>query len=829
MRRGMTAKRLGGRIALCAIGACLVVPAAATAGTAQGPAGLVKPLVGTEVGAPEFGTGGGGGNTFPGATMPFGMLGWSPDTEPALLNRPGGYSYDDHLIRGFSLKHVSGAGCSIYQDVSLLPTTERLRDSPVAPRDSDVKRGYMGTFKHKREKATPGFYRVQLGPEDGGGGRTSVSLTATERAGVGRISFPRGGPRTVLLNAGGSSNGNSEVTVALDPTTREITGSVTSGGFCEQNNTYTLHFVARFDRAFNSFGTWRRQKLSKRSTASADELVAKQGRKPAGGQGEGLNRKGPTAQAGAFVGFRGPDRSVEVRVGISFVSVDNARENLDAEVGDRTLSEVRIAAHEAWNQTLGRVEVSGGKGGDVRRFYTALYHSLLHPSTFSDANGEYMGMDQEVHQANGFVKYSDFSGWDVYRSQIPLLAMLFPDRASDVVQSLIADATESGWLPRWSVANGHTGVSPGDPAAPTIAGAYALGARDFDQQAALQALVKGGSSTGVSPNSNYVQRPGLSEYLKLGYVPHELNTENSKASQASNYNLVWGSAASTLEYALADFAIARYAAGQCDPLAYATFAGRSANWTRLFNPNSTHIQPRLRNGAFVPVEPKSGEGFIEGSSSQYTWFVPHDVEGLVDALGGGQAAVERLDRFFSRNNAGPTKDLAFLGNEPTLGTPYLYAWLGQPHRVQILVRRALLKLYKNDPGGFPGNDDLGTMSAWYAFGALGFYPAIPGTDVLVLGSPLFHRAVLHLPGGDLTIEAPEASRDRPYVQTMRLDGVPFDRSWISYADLAGGAELDFTMAGAPNPGWASDSDDAPPSFPANTPFPDDCQPQDLGP
>jgi predicted alpha-1,2-mannosidase len=821
MRRRTTGTRLGRRIALCAVCVTLLAPAGAAAGTAQGPAGLVNPLVGTEVGAPEFGTGGGGGNTFPGASLPFGMLEWSPDTEPALLNRPGGYSYGDHLIRGFSLKHLSGAGCAVYQDVSLLPTTEQLRGSPVRPRDSDVRRDYMGTFTHRREAASPGYYRVQMAPFEGGRGRTGVALTATERAGVARIRFPRGGPKTVLLNAGGSSTGNSEVAVQLDPTTREISGSVTSGGFCEHTNTYTLHFVVRFDRGFGSFGTWRRNKLSKRSTSSADSLTAKAGGKPVG-QGEGLNRKGPTAQAGAFVGFKGADRTVEARAGISFVSVENARANLDAELGDRTLGQVRAAAHATWNDALSRIEVSGGKGGDVRRFYTALYHSLLHPSTFSDANGEYIGMDQQVHEAQGFVKYADFSGWDVYRSQIQLLAMLFPDRASDVVQSLIADWRESGWLPRWSVANGHTGVSPGDPAGPAIAGAYALGARDFDQAAALEALVKGGTSTGVSPNANYVQRPGLSEYLQLGYVPHELNTETSKGSVASNYDLVWGSAASTLEYALADFAIARYAAARCEPLTYASFAGRSANWQQVFNPNVTHVQPRLRNGAFVPVAPKSGEGFVEGSSAQYTWFVPHDVAGLIEALGGAHPAIERLDRFFSRNNAGPAKDLAFLGNEPTLGTPYLYAWLGQPHRVQELVRRAVLRLYKNDPGGFPGNDDLGTMSAWYAFAALGFYPAIPGTDVLVLGSPLFHRAVLHLPRGDVTIEAPEADRKRPYVQGLDVDGVPFDRTWLSYSQLADGAELDFALAGDPNPGWASDADDAPPSYPANTPFQGTC-------
>jgi predicted alpha-1,2-mannosidase len=815
MRREMAVTvRRGGLAALCAVCALALAPVAADA--AKGPVAHVDPFIGTEVGAPNYAHGGGGGNTFPGATVPFGMLGWSPDTIPAQRNTPGGYSYDDERMRGFSLKHASGAGCAIYQDVSVMPTTERLRGSPVRPGDSDIENRYVASFSHKREVASPGYYRVLLDP--GEPEATGVALAATARAGVGRIRFPGRGQRTVLINAGASASGNTGATVQIDPSQREITGSVASGGFCGHPNSYTLHFVIRFDRGFRSFGTWRRGDLDRGSRANTDSLdpgtVFEKDRDK--------GRKGPTAQSGAFATFGGGGRSVEARVGISFVSIENARQNLDAEVGGRALGAVRSAARDAWNATLSRIGVSGGKRSDLRRFYTSLYHALIHPSTFSDVNGQYMGMDGEVHPAEGFTKYADFSGWDVYRTQVPLLAMLFPDRASDFVKSLITDWRESGWLPRWSVANGHTGVSPGDPADPAIASAYALGARDFDQAAALEAMVRGATEVGISPSGGFVQRPGLADYLRLGYIPHELNASLSKESVESGYQRVYGSATSTLEYALADFAIARYAAARCDSQTYGTFAGRSGNWRNLFDSGSGRIQPRYSDGAFAPGAATSTDGFAEGNSAQYTWFVPHDVAGLIEALGGADAARRRLDAFHAGINAGPRKERAYLGNEHSIGTPWLYAWVGQPYRTQEIVRGALLRLYKDSPGGFPGNDDLGTMSSWYVFAALGFYPAIPGTDVLVLGSPLFRNAVLRLPAGDVTIEAPGAAQRRPYVHGLTVNGAPHDRPWLLFSDLAGGAELRFALDGKPDQAWGSNPADAPPSFGPDTPFPQPC-------
>jgi len=680
--------------------------------------------------------------------------------------------------------------------------------------DSGIQNRYVAHFSHHREAAQPGFYRVQLNPEEASIG---VSLASALRSGVGRIRFPRGKQASVLINAGASASGNSSVAVHVDPGQREITGSVTSGGFCGHANAYTLHFVVRFDRGFHSFGTWYRGTLDRGSLESTDSMDPEAVFTAERGKG----RQGPTAQSGAFASFGRGGARVEARVGISFVSVENARQNLESEVASQSLGAVRRAGEGTWNEALSRIELGGGKRSDRRRFYSALYHSLIHPSTFSDVNGQYMGMDGAVHTAEGFTKYADFSGWDVYRTQIPLLAMLFPDRASGFVQSLIADRRESGWLPRWSVANGHTGISPGDPADPAIASAYAFGAQGFDQAAALEAMVHGATQYGKSLNAGFVERPGVLDYLALGYVPHELNAPSSRASAESGYQLVYGSATSTLEYALADFAIARFAAGRCDSGTYATFAQRSANWRRVLNPATGYVQPRFSGGDFAPVPPTSQEGFAEGNSAQYSWFVPQDVAGLVEAIGGPVEATARLDRFFSQINGGPNREGAYLGNEPTLGTPWLYGWLARPYRTQEIVRRAILRLYKDDPGGFPGNDDFGTMSAWYVFAALGLYPAIPGTDVLVIGSPLFQKAVLRLPAGDVTIEAPSAARKRPYVHGLTLNGVPHDRPWLTFAELTGG-QLHFSLDRNPDQAWGSNPADAPPSFPPSEPLPASC-------
>ncbi len=794
------------RIAVFLVACCCAVPARATQYTA-----LVNPFTGTDAGGTDFGTGGGAGNTFPGAVLPFGMLAWSPDTVPGKVNAPGGYSWVDRQLRGFSLTHVSGAGCGTHQDFPILPTTVPVTKSPAVAGSYDVDPLYLPSFDHERERAAPGYYSVMLDP--GGPRAISVELSATTRTGIGRFTFPATETASVLVNAGGSSMANGLATFTIDPERQEISGTVESGQFCYHTNRYTIHFVAVFDRAFRAWGTWERQALMAGATAATDRSERPFHLRPISAAPFATSASNG-AQAGAWVTFdTRRDRTVTMRVAVSYVSVDNARDNLRREQGRRRFAELRREARRAWSAALGTVRVRGGTRADRRTFYTMLYHALLGPTVFSDANGEYLGMDGTVRSAGTQVQYTTFSGWDVYRSQIPLLAFLFPDRTSDMMQSLVRNAQESGWLPRWSVAAAHTNVMVGDPAPAMLASAHAFGATGFDRAAALAAMVQGANDPIV--RNGHVQRQGLSGYLAHGWVPHD-GTENSSGASSSMFGSpegVWGSAATTLEYASADFAIARFAAALGDSTTCRAFLSRAAGWATLFNPATGFLQPRYADGSFpTRFDPASREGFVEGNAAQYLWMVPHDVAGLSALLGGPATAAARLDDFFRFLNAGDEAPFAYLANEPCALTPWLYLWLGQPAKTQATVRRALLELFDDSPSGFAGNDDLGQMAAWYVFGALGLYPGIPGTDVLLLGSPLFRRATVRRGDAKLTIVARGAARDRPYVRRMTLDGKAHDRPWLRARELQRQSILRVGLTNTPTT-WGASPEDAPPSFP----------------
>ncbi len=784
-----------------------VVPAGHAAQLAK----LVNVFTGAEAGGGDFQTGGGAGNTFPGAVLPFGMLAWSPDTVPGTVNHPGGYSWGDQQVRGFSLTHVSGAGCGTHQDFPILPTTVPVTTSPAVAGSYDVAPAFVPSFTHDRERAEPGFYRVDLDP--GTPREIGVELAATTRAGIGRFEFPRAETASVLVNAGGSSMANGLAMFTVAPGRREITGTVESGQFCYHLNRYTIHFAAEFDRPFAAWGTWRKQALLPRGTTTADRAAMPFHLRPISAAPFATSASNG-AQAGAWVTFdtRG-DRRVLMRVAVSYVSVENALDNLRREQPAWHFGRTRRDARRAWNRALGTVRVRGGSAADRRTFYTMLYHALLGPTVFSDANGDYLGMDGAVRSAGERTRYTTFSGWDVYRSQIPLLALLAPDRASDMMQSLVRNAQESGWLPRWSIAAAHTNVMVGDPAPAMIAGAHAFGARDFDETAALAAMLKG--ATDPVLQNGHVQRQGLAGYLAHGWVPHD-GTETSSGASSSMFGTpdgVWGSAATTLEYATADFAIARFAAALGDGATCRTYLARAGGWASLFNPATGYLQPRHADGSFpAAFDPAAREGFVEGNAAQYLWMVPHDVGRLTALLGGPAAATARLDEFFRFLNAGDEEPYAYLANEPCALTPWLYAWLGQPAKTQDTVRRAMLELFDDSPAGYAGNDDLGQMSAWYVFGALGLYPAIPGTDVLAIGSPLFRRARLDWGGGTLTIVGRGARRDRPYVRRLVVDGQAHDRPWLRARDLRRDATLRFELAAAPT-AWATRPDGAPPSFP----------------
>jgi predicted alpha-1,2-mannosidase len=735
------------------------------------------------------------------------MVQWSPENTRGDASRrpaPGGYQYDARRIRGFSLTHLSGTGCrGASGDVPMLPWVGAIADSPSADSKDAT---YAVSFAHANETATPGYYQVRLASD------VNVELTATARTGAGRFTFPAGQPAALLVRASDSEVGSSDAEVTVDAATRTIRGAVTSGNFCgylhavDRRSYYTLHFVAVFDRPFARTGAWQDDKLTANATSARGGTGYGEEGIPAGGKGSGV-----------FVGFDlGDDPVVNVRVGISYVSAANAEANLGAEnAGDVGFDALRQHAHAAWNGWLSRIGIAGGTAVEQTIFYTALYHALLHPNLFSDADGEYWGFDGQAHRlASGQqAQYANFSGWDVYRSQLQLVTLLDTRVGSDVAQSLLNQATQYGgeW-DRWTHNSGPTYVMAGDPAAISVASIVAFGGTDFDVDGALASLLHAARvptahdlSDEGCPVECRGQRPSLDKVLRIHYVPTQSNS--------------WGGAGETLEDASADFALAQLAARRGDAAGHRELLQRAGWWRNVFHPQSGYVQNRNEDGTWPAGDPASDDGFAEGSSAQYTWMVPFDAAGLFAAMGGPAKALPRLDALFRHPDGswaltGCGELHAEVDNEPSIGALWLYLFGGQAHRTQETVRATMNLLWSATPYGIPGNDDLGAMSSWYVFAALGIYPGIPGRAELLLGSPFFPRAVVHRSTGKtLIITAPAAGRDVPYVQSLRVDGKPSTRPWLPERFVAAGGTLDFVLGKTPQPRWGSDPADAPPSFP----------------
>ncbi len=773
------------------------------------------------------------------------MVQWSPDTIPS-DTRSGGYDYRDSQLKGFSLTHLNGAGCALYGDFPFLPTTAPIVSSPAVPNSSLLDSEFQPGFIHSAERARPGYYSLYLSQLDGSWIRTE--LTATTRTGMARFTFPAGSQSSVLINAGGSAHADDFSEVQIDPGANEISGSASSGLFCSQRPRYKVYFSAVFDRPFGAYGTWTRQQLDQGSTSASDS------------QAPAINPSS-TAQAGAYATFdTTQDEVVTARVGISFVSVADARANLAAENPGAAFDTVATRAKRRWNDVLGLIRVSRGPSRYIKTFYTALYHAFIAPRTFNDVNGNYIGMDGQVHNTRGRTHYADFSGWDIYRSEIQLLSILTPNRVTDMIRSMLADTAQSGCLPRWSYANGQGMVLVGDPADPIIASASAFGVGGFNARQALAAMVKGATQPCHSENGDYLERQGLGDYQALGFVPFDADTNTRNANSIyGDPNNVWASAATTLEYATDDFSIARFAArvggGRW---IYRRFMQRSAAWRRLYNPGSGLIEPRYANGAFPSAyDSLQGGGFVEGNSFQYTWMVPHDPAGLFKAMGGRGRAAARLRKFLrdlNGNADGIHTDHALLGNEPNLNTPWLFDWTQKPYMTQEVVRRAILTLYNTSPVGYPGNDDLGTLSSWYVFGALGLYPEVPGVGLLAVSSPLFPRVVISLPRHKRVVlktsafkfvkprllrkgkhvKAPPPPKphkvflspaDAPYIRAMQVNGRVYERPWTTYCALARGGTISYQLGPHPIRKWGSSKRALPPSFGPRRAIPKDpCAP-----
>ncbi|MGX1509664.1 GH92 family glycosyl hydrolase [Streptomyces collinus] len=764
------------RLRLCVAGvvaasALLTAPAAQAAPTTdQNLTDLVNPFIGTE----------NEGNTYPGAAVPFGMVQFSPDTGHNV-----GYDYSDDHIRGFSLVHLSGVGCGLGGDLPVLPTTGDVTETDYAK--------YAAGFSHDDEEASPGYYRVGL---DSG---VEAELTATARTGVQRYTFPATDKANVLLNAGQSLHKNISTEVeVLD--SRTVRTAITGSGFCQDTKPYTVYTITRFDRPFASYGTW-------------DDGTVTAGAKTGGD--------------GAYVRFdTTKDRTVEATTALSYVDARGAALNLRAE-GGHSFDAVRRGADRTWEQRLDDVRARGGDDTLRRTFYSSLYRSFLAPNIGSDVDGRYTGWDQEIHRAKGFTYYQNWSLWDTYRTQSQLLALLAPREARDMAISVIKIDEESGWLPKWGYGTVETNIITGDPVTPFLTNAYQQGLLHGWEEKAYRALKK--NADGVPPtDSPAVGREANREYLADGFAPYVKGRPHAKPGD-SDYD---HGASATLEYALSDAMLSRVARDLGHDQDAKRYAERAQSYRDVFDPSTGFFRARDAEGAFTgPADPAQSEGFHEGTSWQYQWLVPQDLPGMIDLIGGTEAANARLDSFFAYDQllADPAKtarevwvngpydyynaDKYNPQNEPDLIAPYTYLSTGQPWKTTDVVHAALT-LFTDTPTGMTGNDDLGTMSAWNVLSSIGIFPIQPGYDTWGLSTPVFDRVDLTLdrryyPRGALTITAPGTSDTDRYVQSARTDGSAYARTWMTTDALRSVRSLAFTVGPQPS-GWGTSAQAVPP-------------------
>ncbi|MFI1093205.1 GH92 family glycosyl hydrolase [Streptomyces sp. NPDC020917] len=758
--------RLGTVVAVLA--ACVATAPAAVAAdgghvqVVKDPTGHVNPMIGTKKGADWE-------NTFPGVTAPFGMMQFSPDT----TSGGTGYNYDDTAIRGFSLDHFSG-GCSSFGDIPVLPVTGAVGADPAARTEH---------FSHDEEQAAPGSYAVHLTDSD-----VQVQLGATTRTGIASFRYPAGSQAQVLVKSGTSLGGDlaAQVQVVND---HELAGTTTPHGLCN-NSTYTMYFDITFDRPFTAHGTWQGGAVTP-GASSAD------------GPGSGAYLTFDTAK----------DRTVTAKIGMSYVSTAGAALNRAAEIPGWDIGRVQAQTRRAWRDALRKVSVGGGTDDQLSVFYTSLYRSLQSPSVFDDADGRYIGFDDAVHQVpEGHHQYATFSDWDIYRSLAPLQTMLYPERAGDMANSLLRDAQQQGgWWPKWPSQNMTGNVMNGDNGVPLFAQYVAFGAKDVDIRDALPIMEKAANHS-EKVGWGWVERPGVEDYVRLGYAPNNATSQGDHGLQG---------ASETLEWALDDFTISRLATAVGDRTAADTYARRGQNWQNIFDPSTGYLRPRDDNGAFPagpgyqtpPAGAFGQDGYDEGNAAQYNFSVQQDIAGLVTAMGGAGAVIPRLDSFFAQLNAGGNAPYDWAGNEIDTTTPWVYDYVGQPWKTQEVARRFENELFTTAPDGLPGNDDNGALSSEYVWAALGMMPATPGTPTLALNSPLFKRSVITLGNGrTITLDAPKAATDAPYITAMTLDGRRYDGNALPASFATRGGALSVDMSTRPDTHRGTAPQDAPPSY-----------------
>lgn len=732
----------------------------------------VNPLIGTD----------GMGHTFPGACVPFGLVQLSPDTDtiphnvngkyqPQAYDYCAGYQYADHTIVGFSHTHLSGTGHSDLGDILIMPTTGPLQLNPGTEQDPDA--GYRSRFDHASEKARPGYYEVTLSDYN-----VKAQLTATQRVGVHRYTFPQDvAPRFILDLQHGIYNYDGKTlwaTLRVENDTL-LTGSRLTNGWARTNQMYFAISLSRKIRnygyrdlqtpAYNGF--WRKFPINNNFPEMAGRKLA------------------------AYFEFDADEGDVlEIKVALSATSTEGAIRNLQAETSSKSFEQIAALADLQWCKELSTIEVEGTED-EKTMFYTSYYHTLINPSVYMDVDGQYRGLDQNIHQADGFTNYTIFSLWDTYRAEHPFLMLMKPQAARDMVISMIRHQQQSvhGLLPIWSHMANDNWCMSGYHAVSVLADAITKGAHiPIDE--ALQAMEK---------TSNVPYLDGLGEYIRLGYVPYDIS----------------GTAASTtLEYAYDDWAIYHTARLADRNNLASTYQKRAQNYRNVYDAAIGFARPKYSNGSFkenFDVKQTFGEGFIEGNSWNFSFHTPHDVAGIMQLMGGEQSFRSKLDELFYQDldpkyyedNEDITAECLIggyvHGNEPSHHIPYLYNWTRQPWKTQYWTREIMNRMYRNNIRGLGGNDDCGQMSAWYLFTAMGFYPVCPGSEQYVLGAPYLPSIRMHLPNGKtLQIKAAGVSNTNRYVQSVRLNGQPINKLYLTHQQLMEGGTLEFLMSSKPN-------------------------------
>jgi len=745
--------------------AALVLGSACNA-TAAGPASLVHPIIGTGA-DPDDGI-----NLFPGAVVPFGMVQLSPDTEEHGV----GYHFIQSRIRGFSMTHMSGPGCANEGEVFFMPST-----GPIVTQVND----FMSPYSHAMEKASPGYYQVQL--QQWG---VNAELSATEHTGIARFTFPGGKTANILLPASHTLNNTSGASVRVVGDHR-IEGYVENHAFCSNKTTYRVYFVMSFDKPFSTFGAWTGDQYGGPGHVVAGSRSAEQ--------------SGHEEWTGAYASWpsKADGQTITAKIGISYVDIDGAEKNLQAEAETKDFNAIRGEAETAWNKELSLIDVSGGTATERTVFYTALYHSLLMPSTFSDVDGRYLGFDGQIHTAAAGRKvYANFSGWDIYRSEVPLLAMIEPRRMQDMAQSIVQIYQQGGWIDRWPQINNYTNDMAGSPLSILLATAWLDGLHGFDMDTAWEGMLK--DATQPAPAGKPYHGENAMDWInKVHYVPDD--------------KVDYGSVSEIQEDAIAYASLYRLGMVLGKQSDAKTLYDRALYYRNVFNPENRYFQPRNADGTWVPdFNPARYEhGFIEGSGWHYQSFAPSDMAWLIKAMG-RESFNKRMTEFFNYPLPGWYAQYYNPYNETDLQAPFAFNFSGQPWKAQRTVRRVLRENYVDTPDGVPGNDDCGAMSSWAVMSMMGIYSVDPASLAYELVGPTFSKVVIHLQkpyeGKAFTIEASGAAENAPYIQSVQLNGREQTKNWISFPSISSGGTLHVTVGPKPNEQWGAAPEDAPPSL-----------------